>query len=136
MKENKNKLENKEDFLNNNNFIFESNNIIQKNKEEDIDINQMQKINLLKYSYLIQSAIETNNKLLNKNFQIMNEKLFNYKNYLLNNISLDILNLNIKEIIKKLEEIKKNSQTNGRNLQETNELVKAIQSVKNLENFK
>ena len=110
--------------------------IIQKNKEEDIDINQMQKINLLKYSYLIQSAIETNNKLLNKNFQIMNEKLFNYKNYLLNNISLDILNLNIKEIIKKLEEIKKNSQTNGRNLQETNELVKAIQSVKNLENFK
>ena len=85
---------------------------------------------------MIQSAIETNNKLLNKNFQIMNEKLFNYKNYLLNNISLDILNLNIKEIIKKLEEIKKNSQTNGRNLQETNELVKAIQSVKNLENFK
>ena len=68
----------------------------------------------------------------------MKEKIFYLKKYILNTISSDLLNLKIKDIIDKLEEAKKNQQNNQKNLNlnETNKLLNAIQSINKLENFK
>jgi len=70
--------------------------------------------------FYIKNNNKIHNELLSKiiklNFKIINEKFLYFKNYILNTISSDILNLKIKNIVEKLEEIKKNSQINWSNL--------------------
>ena len=123
---------------NNNYFKYISNNVIQKNKD-NIVINQMlEQLFIVNFSYYIKNNHKIYEELLSKNHSIMKEKIFYLKNYILNTISSDLLNLKIKDIIDKLEEAKKNQQNNQKNLNlnETNKLLNAIQSINKLENFK
>ena len=123
---------------NNNYFKYISNNVIQKNKD-NIVINQMLKqLFIVNFSYYIKNNHKIYEELLSKNHSIMKEKIFYLKNYILNTISSDLLNLKIKNIIEKLEEVKKHQQNSQKilNLNETNKLLNAIQSINNLENFK
>jgi len=123
---------------NNNYFKYISNNVIQKNKD-NIVINQMLKqLFIVNFSYYIKNNHKIYEELLSKNHTIMKEKIYYLKNYILNTINSDLLNLKIKNIIEKLEEVKKNHQNSQKilNLNETNKLLNAIQSINNLENFK
>jgi len=123
---------------NNNYFKYISNNVIQKNKD-NIVINQMlEQLFIVNFSYYIKNNHKIYEELLSKNHSIMKEKIFYLKNYILNTISSDLLNLKIKNIIEKLEEVKKHQQNSQKilNLNETNKLLNAIQSINNLENFK
>jgi len=123
---------------NNNYFKYISNNVIQKNKD-NIVINQMlEQLFIVNFSYYIKNNHKIYEELLSKNHSIMKEKIFYLKNYILNTISSDLLNLKIKNIIEKLEEVKKHQQNSQKilNLNETNKLLNAIQSINKLENFK
>ena len=123
---------------NNNYFKYISNNVIQKNKD-NIVINQMlEQLFIVNFSYYIKNNHKIYEELLSKNHSIMKEKIFYLKNYILNTINSDLLNLKIKNIIEKLEETKKHQQNSQKilNLNETNKLLNAIQSINNLENFK
>ena len=123
---------------NNNYFKYISKNVIQKNKES-IVINQMsEQLFIVNFLYYIKNNHKIYEELLSKNYDIMKEKIFYLKKYILNTISSDLLNLKIKDIIEKLEEAKKNQQNNQKNLNlnETNKLLNAIQSINKLENFK
>ena len=123
---------------NNNYFKYISNNVIQKNKDNFV-INQMlEQLFIVNFSYYIKNNHKIYEELLSKNHSIMKEKIFYLKNYILNTINSDLLNLKIKNIIEKLEETKKHQQNSQKilNLNETNKLLNAIQSINNLENFK
>ena len=123
---------------NNNYFKYISNNVIQKNKE-NIVINQMsEQLFIVNFLYYIKNNHKIYEELLSKNYDIMKEKIYYLKKYILNTISSDLLNLKIKDIIDKLEEAKKNQQNSQKNLNlnETNKLLNAIQSINKLENFK
>ena len=81
---------------NNNYFKYISNNVIQKNKD-NIVINQMlEQLFIVNFSYYIKNNHKIYEELLSKNHSIMKEKIFYLKNYILNTVSSDLLNLKIK----------------------------------------